>query len=136
MTKDLFKSLSVIFPVVFGDLESMKRFHVQVMQPASKFAITLQGSCSNYWFGITEYLLQDFRPLTTDMIKDYRMIDFKTRMPLKPNTGVVADKNGVFGKCIIQLEPQLYRINTGKEPYVLRQGVYLVELDHPITKCK
>ena len=57
-------------------------------------------------------------------------------MTLKPTTGVVADKNGVFGKCIIMLEPQLYRINKGKEDSTLRQGVYLVQLDHPIAKRK
>ena len=63
------------------------------------------------------------------------MIDIKTRMTLKPNTGVVADKNGVFGKCVIMLEPVLYRVNEGKKDSTLRQGAFLVELDHPITKC-
>ncbi len=136
MTMDMFESLSKTFPVVFGNWESMKRFHELVMQPASKLAITLQGSCSTYWFRLAEAPFQEFRPLTTDLIKDYRMIDIKTRMTLKPNTGVVADKNDVFGKCIIMLEPILYRANKGREDSTLRQGVFLVELDHPITKSK
>ena len=55
-------------------------------------------------------------------------------MTLKPNTVVVADQNGVFGKFIIMLEPTLYRVNMGKKDSILRQDVFLVELDHPITK--
>ncbi len=136
MTMDMFRSLSQTFPVVFGNWDSMKRFHEQVMEPASKLAVMLRGSCSAYWFHITEAPFLNFKPLTTNQIKANCMIDVKTRMTLKPNTGVVADKNGVFGKCIIMLEPTLYRVNKGKEDSELRQGVFLVELDHPITKRK
>ena len=136
MTMDMFASLSETFPVVFGDMESMNRFHEQVMQPASKLAITLQGSCSIYCFHITKAPFSKFKPLTTNRIKNNCMIDVKTRMTIKPNTGVVADESGVFGKFIMMLEPGLYRVNKGKEDSTLRQPVYLVELDHPITKRK
>ena len=136
MTMDMFESLSETFPVVFGNLESMNTFYEQVMQPALKLAITLQGACSTYCFDIAESPFTKFKPLTTDQIKDHCMIDIKTRMTLKPNAGVVADENGVFGRCIMMLEPGLYRINKGKEDSTLRQRVYLVELDHPIRKRK
>ena len=136
MTMDMFESLSETFPVVFGDLERMKRFQDQVMQPASKLAITLRGSCSTYCFHITGTPFPRFKPLTTNRIRDECMIDVKTRMTLKPNTGVVADESGVFGKFIMMLEPGLYRVNKGKEDSTLRRGVFLVELDHPITKRK
>ena len=134
MTVNMFKYLSETFPVVFGNPESMQRFHEQVMQPALKLATTLRGSCSTYRFSIAQAPFQKFEPLTTNMLKDNCMIDVKTRIHLKPNTGVVADKNDVFGRCIIMLEPVLYRVNKGKEDSTLRQGAFLVELDHPIAK--
>ena len=133
---DMFESLSETLPIVFGNPESMKRFHKQIMQPASKLATTLQASCSNYCFQIAEAPFPKFDPLTTNHIQSNGMIDVKTRMTLKPNTGVVADDNGVIGKFIMMLEPGLYRVNKGKEDSTLRQGVFLVELHHPITKRK
>ena len=120
MTVNMFKYLSETFPVVFGNPGSMERFHEQVMQPASKLATKLRGSCSTYRFYIPEAPFQKFQPFTTDMLKDNCMIDVKTRMTLKPNTGVVSDKNGVFGKCVIMLEPILYRVNKGKKDSTLR----------------
>ena len=136
MTMDMFESLSGTLPIVFGNPESMKRFHEQIMQPASKLATTLRASCSTYWFQIAETPFPKFNPLTTNLIRTNRMIDLKTRMTLKPNAGLVADENGVFGKLIMMLEPGLYRVNKGKEDSTLRPCVYLVELDHPITKRK
>ena len=136
MTVNMFKYLSETFPVVFGNLANMGSFYEQVMQPASKLATKLRASCSTYGFYFAGAAFEKFEPLTTTMLKDHCMIDVKTRMTLKPNTGVVADKNGVFGKCIIMLEPALYRVNKGKEHSILRQGVFLIELDHPITKRK
>lgn len=134
MTMDMFESLSETLPVVFGNPESMKRFHEQIMQPASKLATILQASCSTYCFQIAEVPFPNFKPLTTDHIKGNGMIDIRTRMTLKPNAVVVADDNGVFAKCIMMLEPELYRVNKDKMDSKLRQGMYLVELDHPITK--
>ena len=136
MTVDMFKNLSETFPVVFGKMASLGSFYEQVMQPASKLAIKLRASCSTYGFCFPGAAFEKFEPVTTTMLKDHCMIDVKTRMTLKPNTGVVADKNGVFGKCIIMLEPGLYRVNKGKEHSILRQDAILIELDHPITKRK
>ncbi|KAK0514032.1 hypothetical protein JMJ35_003754 [Cladonia borealis] len=136
MTMSMSESFSETFPVVFGNSERMERFHIQVMEPASKLATTLRESCSTYWFHITETPFLEFKPLTANQIKSNCMVDIKTRMTLKPNTGVVADKNGVCGKCIIMLEPVLYRVNEGKKDSTLRKGAFLVELDHPITKRK
>ena len=136
ITMDMFESLSETLPVVFGNLESMDRFHEQIMQPASKLATTLRASCSTYRFQIAEAPFPNFKPVTTNFIKTNSMIDVKTRMTLKPNTSVVADENGVFGKCIMMLEPTLYRVSKDKRNSKLRQGAYLVELDHPITKRK
>ena len=106
------------------------------MQPASKLATTLQASCSDYWFQIDEAPFAKSEPLKLNHIHSNVMIDVKTRVSLKPNTGVVADDNGVLGKCIMMLEPELYRINKEKGDSILRQGVYLVKLDHSITKRK
>ena len=136
MTIDMFESLSETFPIVFGNWEGMDRFYVQVMEPAAKLATTLRGSCSTYLFHISEIPFPKFKPLTIDLIKNNRVIDAKTTMTLKPNSGMVADKYGVFGKCIIMLEPVLYRVNKGKEDSTLRQALYLVQLDHPLAKGK
>lgn len=134
MTLDMFESLSETFPIVFGNSEAMNRFRVQVMEPASKLATTLRGSCSTYLFQIAKSPFPKFNSLTMNLIRNNCMIDAKTRMTLKPNTGMVADKHGVLGKCIIMLEPELYRVNEDKEDSKLRRGTYLVGLDHPIAK--
>lgn len=62
------------------------------------------------------------------------MIDIKTEKWLKPDSAVVADRQGIIGDFIVGLEPGLYRIKRDKQEAVLRQPTYLVDLRHPVGK--
>ena len=114
----------------------METFHEQVMEPASKLATKIRTSSSVYTFQLNKIPFPNWKPLTSILAKNNSIIDVKTGKTLKPNTHVILDKDGVTGRYIIMLEPTLYRVNTGQEDLMLRQGVYLAEFDHPITKHK
>ncbi len=74
------------------------------------------------------------KPVTTDLLKVFRIIDSKSERELKPNSAVIADENGIIGKFILCLEPGLYRQIKGKKT-TLHQEMFLVELNHPLPKC-
>ena len=130
---DLIGELSKNLPILFSGRERIRRFYGQVMRPAAKLAAKIQTSALNYIFDMPESPLTDFKPLIADYLKLDKMTDIRTGKHLKPGSAVVGDKDGVIGKIVICLEPCLYRVIKGKQT-TLRQGVYLVELDHPLGK--
>ena len=90
-------------------------------------------STSDYAVHIPKLLVTKFKPATMDMLKMTKMLDSKSGKHLKPDSAVVADKDGVIGKFILGLEAELCCVAKGKET-MLYQGTILVELFHPLGK--
>lgn len=134
ITTQMFETLSQIFPIMFGNSESRLRFYGQVMGPAAKFATQLRVSSSMYKLALGNDPFSNWLPLTPKFLKLYALVDIKTRGTLKPNSTVSTDREGVFGKIVILLEPGLYRHLNGGEEIELRQQAFLVDLHHPLKK--
>ena len=93
----------------------------------------MKASTSDYVVWVTESLITKFKPVTIDYLRKCKVVDSKSGKPLKPDSAVVPDNNGVIGNFIICLEPCLYRVAKGKE-IVLQQETILIELDQPLAK--
>lgn len=133
MNSRLFKELSKSLPNLFSGPQSHATFYDQVLLPAVKLANTIRMSTSDYVFSIQESPIKKFRPVITESLEMHKMINFKSGKQLKPDSAVVADEDGIIGDFIIGLEPGLYRVIKGKDT-TLRQGMFLVELNHPLGK--
>ena len=120
-------------PVLFSGPEPHATFYDQVLLPAVKLANAMKMSTSEYVVTIPRVLVTRFKPVTIDMLKKSKMLDSKSGKHLKPDSAVVADKDGVIGDFIIGLEPELCRVAKGKET-MLYPGTILVELSHPLGK--
>ena len=120
-------------PVLFSSPESHATFYNQVLVPAVKLANAMKMSTSEYVVTIPQLLVTRFKPVTMDMLKKSKMLDSKSGKHLKPDSAVVADKDGVIGNFIIGLEPELCRVAKGKET-MLYPATILVELFHPLGK--
>lgn len=90
-------------------------------------------STSDYVFPIPKSRGTKVKPAIKDFLEVHKMVDSKSGRQLKPDSAVVADKDGSIGKIIICLEPGLHRVVKGKET-TLRPAMYLVELNHPLGK--
>ena len=131
-TKRLFRDLSNALPSIFSS-RGVRAFHAQILLPAIKLANIIRMSTSDYVFSLPERAVKEFKPVTVEKLKKHTMIDFKTGRTLKPDSAVVADKDGNIGNIVISLEPGLYRLMKPNKS-VLRQEVFLVELHHPLGK--
>ena len=120
-------------PVLFSGPESHATFYDQVLFPAVKLANSMKMSTSEYVVTIPQLLVTRFKPVTIDMLEKSKMLDSKSGKHLKPDSAVVADKDGAIGNFIIGLEPELCRVAKGKET-MLYPGTILVELFHPLEK--
>lgn len=118
---------------MFTGQEAHLTFYDQVLLPAVRLANTIRMSTSDYVFSIPGSPVTIFKPATTDLLKTHKMVDSKSGRPLKPDSAMVADKEGIIGEIVICLEPGLHRMISGKE-VTLRQEVLLVELKHPLGK--
>ncbi|KAF6237825.1 hypothetical protein HO173_004026 [Letharia columbiana] len=127
----LFKELGKTFPFMFSSREAHATFYDQVLLPAVKLANMIRISTSNYVFSIPESPITECKPVTTDLLKVHKMIDSKSGRQLKPDSAVVADKDGFIADIVICLEPGLYRVIKGKET-TLRQITLLLELKSPL----
>lgn len=117
----------------FSGLQAHATFYHQVLLPAVKLANTMKMSTTEYVVELPRFLLDKFKPATIDMLKTCKMVDSQTGKHLKPDSAVVADKDGVIGHFIITLEPELRRVIRGKYT-TLYQETVLVELHHPLAK--
>ena len=133
LSSNLFTRLSRDLPVLFSGSQTRATFYDQVLLPAVKLANAIRMSTSDYVVWIPESLITSFKPVTIDKLKSCKIIDFKSGKQLKPDSAVVADKDGIIGKIIICLEPCLYRVTKGKKT-TLHQEKILVELCHPLGK--
>lgn len=129
----LFKELSKALPTLFSGPQTHATFYDQVLLPAVKLANMIRMSTSNYEFAIPQSPTTEFEPVFTDLLKVHKMIDFNSGRQLKPDSAVVADQDGIIGDFIICLEPGLCRVVKGKDT-ALRQGLFLIELNHPLGK--
>ena len=120
-------------PLLFSDAEPRATFYDEVLLPAVKLANAMKISTSEYVVNIPQLLVTKFKPVTIDMLKKSKMLDSKSGKHLKPDSAMVADRDGVIGKFIIGLEPELCRVVKGEEK-MLYQGTILVELLHPLGK--
>ena len=70
-----------------------------------------------------------------DHLKYNTLIDVSTRKKLKPDSPVVAKKDGKIGYPLFLLEPSLDRVDVGaNRKRNLRKPVYLVELDEALGR--
>lgn len=120
-------------PVLFSGAESHATFYEQVLLPAVQLANAMKLSTSEYVVTLPRLLVTEFKPVTIDMLKKTKMLDSASGKHLKPDSAVVADKEGAIGKFILGLEPELCRVAKGKET-MLYPGTILVELFHPLGK--
>ena len=93
----------------------------------------MKASTSDYVVWVPESLGTKFNPVTIDSLKKSKVVDSKNGKHLKPDSAVVADKDGAIGNAIICLEPCLSRKTKDKE-IVLQQETILIELDQPLAK--
>ena len=128
----MFKELVKALPALFTGPQAHATFNEQVMMPTVNLA-NLMGMSSTYGFTITESPLTRFKSATQDLLKVHRMVDSGSGRPITPDSSVVVDKDGTFGKLILCLEPGLYRQRKGKET-LLQQETFLVELHQPLPK--
>ena len=91
----------------------------------------MKASTSDYGVWIPESPVTKFKPVTIDSLKKCKVVDSKNGKHLKPDSAVVADKDGAIANIIICLEPCLSR-KTKDEEIVLQQGTVLVKLFHPL----
>ena len=112
----------------------MTKFYHQVLIPAAELALKIQASAAIYEWTELDPSLTSFKPFKPEHLKVCKMIDIKTDKWLKPDSAVVADRQGIIGDIIVDLEPGLYRIKRDKQETVLRQPTCLVDLRHPVGK--
>ena len=133
LNRKLLTKLSMTFPVLFSGPQVHALFYEQVLLPAVKLANMIRMSTSDYGVWLPETLFTKYPPATMNMLATRKMVDFQTGKHLKPDSAVVADKDGAIGDVIICLEPGPYRVNKGKK-MTLQQDTILVELFHPLGK--
>ena len=129
----LFRELSKALPFVFFSKEAHVTFFEQVLVPAIQLASEIRKSSSEYAFSMPESPTTIFKPCTIDLLEVHKMVDSMSGKQVKPDSAVVANEDGVIGKCMICLEPSFSRVNDGKET-TLRQDTFLVKLDQPMGK--
>ena len=132
LNNTLFKMLSSRLPVLFSGTQTVS-FYSQVLLPAVKLANTIKMSTSEYTFSIPRFTLDSQKAVTIKTLGTCKMLDIQTGKHLKPDSAVLADKNGVIGEIIISIEPELRRMNRDKAT-ILHQGTVLVKLSHPLGK--
>lgn len=120
----------------FTRLDSMESFYQQVLEPAAKVATMIKTSASTYKYFLPDQPFQKRIPLVLTHMEKYKMLDIKNGSYLKANAAVIADKQGNIGKCIIPLEPGLYRTKEGQGQTLLLSVTCLVELNHPVVKSR
>ena len=120
-------------PVLFSGAQAEATFYDQVLLPTVKLANTIRMPTSDYVVSIQESLVTRYKPVTIDMLKMCKMVDSKSGKHLKPDSAVIADKDGVIGKTVIYLVPGLYRVTKGQRT-TLHHETLLVELCHPLGK--
>ena len=133
LNSKLFKNLSTAFPALFSGSQARATFYKQVLLPSVKLANAIKMSTSEYVVSTPHPFLTEAKPIATDLLQICKMVDFKTGKHLKPDSAVVADKDGVIGKFVIGLEPALRRVTKGKVT-TLHQATILVELLYPLGK--
>ena len=129
----LFKELSEALPILFSGMQTHATFYEQVLFPAVKLANTVRMSTSDYVLSNPKLPVTTHEPIITDLLKVHKVLDFESGRHLKPDSAVVADKDGVIGDFVLCLEPGLSRVIKGKET-TLRQAIFLVKLNHPLGK--
>lgn len=129
----LFKELSEALPTLFSGMQTHATFYDRVLLPAVKLANTVRMSTSDYVLSIPELPFTAHKPIITDLLKVHKMLDLESGRHLKPDSAVVANKDGVIGDFVLCLEPGLSRVIKGKET-TLRQAIFLVKLNHPLGK--
>lgn len=133
LNNSLFEVLSKSLPVLFSGMQTRFAFYEQVLLPAVRLANKMRLSTSDFLLLIPDSLTTTCKPVTMESLKMHKMVDIKSGRQLKPDSAVAADKDGVIGKIVICLEPDLRRIIKGKVKTLL-QGTFLVELNHPLGK--
>ena len=131
LNNTLFKELSITFPVFFSGPQIRASFYNEVLLPAVKLANAMKASASDYIVWIPESPVTKFKPITIDCLKKSKVVDSENGKHLKPDSAVVADKDGIIGNIVLCLEPELCRVTKGKET-LLYQGTVLVKLFHPL----
>ena len=135
LTTYLLGALSKTFPIVNRQRESMMKLYRQVILPAAELAVKIQVSVSIYEFqpSLARHPLMQFRVDMQHLLFN-QFIDITTNKTLKPNSGVIADKDGWIGEAWMYLEPGLVRLDPGKKDTELRKPIYLVGLYEPVDK--
>ena len=133
MNKNLLTKLSNTFPVLLSGPQIHTTFYDQVVLPAVKLANMIKMSTSEYFFLVSNITHASPKAVTMETLGTSKMVDFQTGKHLKPDSAVVAGKDGSIGNGIICLEPGLYRVSKGRT-MTLQQDTILVELFHPLGK--
>lgn len=112
-----------------------------VSVPAANLAVKMQLSASKYTLKpkLPQDPIQDYRDpvaFKRDALKDYTMIDIKTRKTLKADCRAAVDSDGFLGNILMLLDPCLERSSEDGNTIELRKVVYLVELHQPSRKRK
>lgn len=106
----------------------------EIVRPAATLAAKIQTSPADYEFRnsvVRKYSgKREVMRFKADAFKKYKMIDIKTRRPMKPNSVVFPDRGGFVGTTILPLDPGLFCIEANRK-FVLRQPVWLVSLYEP-----
>lgn len=134
MNNDLFHKLAQTFPKLFTRGTSMDNLFQQVTWPACNLAVTILGSLSTYtcWEWKTPHT--EFANAHHLDSKAFKLVELTTGRYLKPDSAVVASKNGDIGEFILGLEPNLVRVNEKGERMLLQPMTLLVKLFEPIGK--
>ena len=133
---NLFDSLGPFFPIHQMGNASLVRLYEQVCVPAAKLASDIQLSSSRYEFNprMPKFPILRYKVAVMDNLKHVTAIDVSTRKTLKPDSPVVAKKDGKIGQPLLLLEPSLSRVDIGASKRLLRKPVYLIELADALKK--
>ena len=109
------------------------------MKPAADLAVKMQVSKTECQVEMqvskTEYQVEmqdgevgNWKALSKGYLQEFPWVDVRTRRPIKATSRAVADREGVLGRVIMQIEPAIARVSmdTFKD---LRPDTFLAALD-------